>query len=103
MEMKELFSGESYKVLEVLLNVGEKMPWHEASSDAFIICKKGKGKVIFSDKVVEVCQGQTLLINANEPHQLEVLEDFCSNIILSSEGKINFIKKEPQPHSMSIY
>lgn len=103
MEMKELFSGESYKVLEVLLNVGEKMPWHEASSDAFIICKKGKGKVIFSDKVVEVCQGQTLLINANEPHQLEVLGDFCSNIILSSEGKINFIKKEPQPLSMSIY
>ena len=97
MEMKELFSGESYKVLEVVLNVGEKMPWHEVSSDAFIICKKGKGRVTFSDKIVEVCQGETLLINANEPHQLEVLEDFCSNIILSSEGKINFKKKESKP------
>lgn len=103
MEMRELFSGENYKVLDVVLNLGEKMPWHQATSDAFIICKKGKGVVTFSDRVVEICQGETLLIKANEKHQLEILEDFCSNIILSSEGKINFLKKEAQPLSMTEY
>jgi quercetin dioxygenase-like cupin family protein len=103
MEMKEIYSCDNYKVLQVVLNVGEKMPLHEASSDAFLICKKGKGRITFSDKIVDVCQNETLLIKANEPHQMEILEDFCSNIILGSTGKISFIKKESQPFPMSIY
>jgi quercetin dioxygenase-like cupin family protein len=103
MEMKEIYSCHSYKVMQVVLNVGEKMPLHEASSDAFLICKKGKGRITFSDKVVDVCQNETLLIKACEPHQMEVLEDFCSNIILESSGKINFIRKESRPFPMSIY
>ena len=103
MEMKEIYSCDSYKVLQVVLNVGEKMPLHKASSDAFLICKKGKGRITFSNKVVEVCHNETLLIKANEPHQMEVLEDFCSNIILESTGRISFIKKESRPFPMSIY
>jgi len=103
MEMKEIYCCDKYKVLNVVLNVGEKMPLHLASSDAFLICKKGKGRITFSDKVVEVCANETLLIKANEPHQMHVLEDFCSNIILETDGRINFIKKESQPFPMSIY
>lgn len=103
MEMNEVYNCDDYKVLNVVLNVGEKMPLHEASSDAFVICKKGKGRVIFSDKVVDVCANETFLIKANEPHQLEVLEDFCSNIILGSSGRIRFLKKESSAFSMSIY
>lgn len=103
MEMNEVYNCDDYKVLNVVLNVGEKMPLHEASSDAFVICKKGKGRVTFSDKVVDICANETLLIKANEPHQLEVLEDFCSNIILGSSGRIRFLKKESSAVSMSIY
>jgi hypothetical protein len=44
-----------------------------------------------------------LLIKANEPHQMQVLEDFYSNIILETDGRISFIKKESQPFPMSIY
>jgi len=103
MEMKEIYSCDNYKVLQVSLNVGEKMPLHEATSDAFLICKKGKGKITFSDKTVLLAQNETLLIKACEPHQMEILEDFCSNIILETNGRISFIKKEAQPFSMSIY
>lgn len=103
MEMNEVYNCDDYKVLNVVLNVGEKMPLHEASSDAFVICKKGKGRVTFSDKVVDICANETLLIKANEPHRLEVLEDFCSNIILGSSGRIRFLKKESSAVSMSIY
>lgn len=92
MEMVEVYSCNKYKVLNVSLNAGEKMPLHKASSDAFLICKKGKGRITFSDRIIDIRQGETLLINANEQHKLEVLEDFCSCITLENDGKINFIK-----------
>lgn len=103
MEMKEIYSCENYKVLQVTLDVGEKMPLHEATSDAFLICKKGKGRITFSDRTIVLSANENLLIKASAPHQMEVLEDFCSNIIMESTGKINFIKKEPRPFPMSIY
>ena len=101
--MKEAYSCDKYKVLDVTLNFGEKMPLHEATSDAFLICKKGKGRITFSDRIVEIYQGDTLLINAHEQHKLEILEDFSSCIILENDGKINFIKNQEQPVAMSIY
>jgi quercetin dioxygenase-like cupin family protein len=92
MEMKEIYSCDHYKVLNVILNAGEKMPLHEATSNAFLICKKGKGKITFSDRMVDIRQGETLLINKNEQHTLEVIDDFCSCVILENDGRINFIK-----------
>lgn len=103
MEMKQIYGNNGYKVLSVTLNVGEKMPLHEATSDAFLIGKKGKGRITFADREVILCQGETLLIKAGEQHRMEILEDFCSNIILSADGRINFIKPEAKPISMSIY
>lgn len=90
--MTEVYSCDKYKVLNVTLNVGEKMPLHEATSDAFLICKKGKGRITFSDRIVDLNQGETILIHAKEKHKLEVLEDFCSCITLENDGKINFLK-----------
>jgi len=103
MEMKEIYNCDHYKVLNVKLNVGEKMPLHQATSNAFIICKKGKGRITFSDRVVDVCENETLLIKANEQHKMEILEDFCSNIILEGDGKITFAKAKTQQFSASIY
>ena len=94
MEMIELYSCEKYKVLDVFLAKGEKMPLHQATSDAFLICKKGKGRITFSDRIIEIGQGETLLINANEQHKLEVLEDFNSCITLENDGQIRFIRSE---------
>ena len=94
MEMKEIYNCDKYKVLNVELNVGEKMPLHEATSDAFIICRKGKGLITFSDRVVDIFQSETLLIKAHEQHKLEIIEDFSACIILENDGKINFIKQE---------
>ncbi|MGN6533229.1 MAG: cupin domain-containing protein [Ginsengibacter sp.] len=90
MEMKEMYSNEKYKVLSVTLNAGEKMPLHEATSDAYLICRKGKGRITFSDRVVDLCLGETLLIKAHEKHKMEILEDFCSCITLENDGKIKF-------------
>jgi quercetin dioxygenase-like cupin family protein len=91
MKMTEAYSCDKFKVLEVVLNKDEKMPLHQATSDAFLVCRKGKGRITFSDRIVEISQGETLLINANEQHKMEVLEDFCSCITLANDGKIDFI------------
>ena len=53
--------------------------------------KKGKGKISFDDRQVELSAGETLLIKAHERHQLEVLEDFSSCIVLENDAKINFL------------
>lgn len=90
MKMEESYANESYKVLSVSLRVGEAMPLHQATSDAFIVCKKGKGKISFSDHEIILSQGETLLIKARQPHKLEVLEDFSSCIVLNQEGRIEF-------------
>lgn len=94
MEMKEVYTCDKYKVLNVELNVGEKMPLHEATSNAFIICKRGKGLITFSDRMVNIFKNETLLIKAHEQHKLEILEDFSASIILENDGRINFIKQE---------
>ena len=101
--MKEIYNCDHYKVLHVKLNVGEKMPLHEATSNAFVICKKGKGKITFSDRIVEIGANETLLIKANEKHQMEIVEDFCSNIILESNAQIKFTKAPAQGSSVGIY
>ncbi len=90
MEMKEIYSNEKYKVLNVTLNVGERMPLHEATSDAFIVCRKGKGRITFEDRIVDLSFGETLLIKAHEKHKMDILEDFCSCITLENDGKIKF-------------
>jgi len=91
MEMKEIHNNNRYRILSVTLSVGEEMPLHEATSDAFIMLKKGKGKISFDDRQVELSAGETLLIKAHERHQLEVLEDFSSCIVLENDAKINFL------------
>ena len=91
MEMKQLFSNSHYKVLEVSLNNGDTMPLHKATSDAFIIVKKGTGKIIFVDREIQLIQGTTQLIPANEQHQLKINDDFNACIILASHAEINFV------------
>ncbi|MCC6259148.1 MAG: cupin domain-containing protein [Chitinophagaceae bacterium] len=91
MEMKEAYKNERFKVLNVSLKAGESMPLHKASSDAFVINRKGKGRIHFSDKEVLLTEGETILIKANEPHKMDILEDFSSSIILEPEAKIDFV------------
>lgn len=91
MKMKQLFSNSHYKVLEVSLNKGDSMPLHKATSDAFIIVKKGAGKIIFVDRETQLTQGTTQLIPANEQHQLKINDDFNACIILAFQAEIKFI------------
>ena len=89
--MNERLSNNYYKVMEVTLNSGEGMPLHQATSDAFIMVKKGLVKIIFSDNEVDLHQGSMLLIPANKEHRLQVNETFNACIILAPVAAIKFL------------
>ena len=92
MEIKKIFESTSFKVVSVTLKKGESMPNHKATSEAFIIVKHGKAKIIFDDKEIGLQQDSTQLIPANENHTLEVMEDFSACIVFPVEGEIEFIQ-----------
>ena len=92
MEIKKIFESTSFKVVSVTLKKGESMPNHKATSEAFVIVKRGKGRIIFDDKEIVLQQDSTQLIPANENHTLEVMEDFSACIVFPVEGEIEFIK-----------
>lgn len=90
MEIIEIERDDNYKVLTVTLTVGESIPLHHATSEAFLIGRKGKGKITFADREVILSEGKTLLIKANEPHKMDILEDFSSYLVLDLNGAIKF-------------
>ncbi|WP_083610322.1 cupin domain-containing protein [Pontibacter flavimaris] len=90
MEMKEIHANASYKVLSVGLGGGEEMPRHYASSDAFMVVKAGKGILKLRGRELTLEAGTTLLIPANEPHSLYILENFAAEVVLAAGAQINF-------------
>jgi quercetin dioxygenase-like cupin family protein len=90
MELKKIYENEFYKIMNVSLTKGESLPKHKATSDAFVIVKQGKGKIIFDNREIPLQHDSTQLIPANETHTLEVMEDFRASIILGKDGDINF-------------
>ncbi|WP_018477369.1 cupin domain-containing protein [Pontibacter roseus] len=94
MEMKEIHANSSYKVLNVNLAKGEEMPRHYASSDAFLFVREGKAVLKLQEREVTLESGFTLLIPANEPHSLHVLEDFAAAVVLAAGAQINFINSQ---------
>ena len=91
MQINKIFENSSYKVMEANLSKGEIIPSHIATSEAFIIVKRGKGKIVFEKGTVELREDSTHLIPANQKHTLEVSEDFSACIIFENKGEIEFV------------
>ena len=91
MEMKQLYGNRYYTVMEIALNSGEAMSLHKTTSDAFLIVKEGKGKIIFSDNEVKLQHGSRIMIPANKEHWLQINEKFNACIIFASEAEIKFL------------
>jgi quercetin dioxygenase-like cupin family protein len=91
MEMQEYFKNDVYKVLHAMLKKGEVMPRHVATTDSYMIVKSGKGRISFDTEAIDLVCDSTQLIPANQPHQLEILEDFDACIVMASAGQIQFL------------
>lgn len=95
--MKQLQITDYYKVVKVEFAAGHSMPRHIATSDAFLIVESGKALLIFEKETVELKQGITQSIPANEEHMLKIIDDFKAYIVMANESKINFSKPDQQP------
>ena len=93
MEMKEIHTNATFKVLKVTLARGEEMPRHYASSDAFLIPEKGKARLQLADREVVLEQGGTCHIPDSEPHTLRVLEDFSAFVVMAAGAEIEFTNR----------
>ena len=102
MEIEEVDSNDQYKVLNVTLSAGEAMPLHYTTSEAMLIGRKGKGKITFADRQLILSQGDTLIIKANEPHKMEILEDFSSYIVLDVQARITWQAGARSASSLNI-
>jgi len=94
--MKQLHITDHYKVVQVNFAAGHSMPRHVATSDAFLIVESGKALLIFEKETVELSQGTTQPIPANEEHMLKIIDDFKGYIVMANESKINFSKPNQQ-------
>ena len=94
--MKQLHITDHYKVVQVNFAAGHSMPRHVATSDAFLIVEPGKALLIFEKETVELSQGTTQPIPANEEHMLKIIDDFKGYIVMANESKINFSKPNQQ-------
>jgi quercetin dioxygenase-like cupin family protein len=94
--MKQLHITDHYKVVEVDFAAGHSMPRHVATSDAFLIVESGKALLIFEKETVELSQGTTQPIPANEEHMLKIIDDFKGYIVMANESKVNFTKAGQQ-------
>lgn len=93
MKLEEVYGGKSYKVLNAQVPTGGVMPEHYATSDAFVIVRKGEANINFMDGTkANIKEGTTYLIPGNKQHNLEVVKDFDAIIVIGPEAKIEMAK-----------
>lgn len=90
--MNQLYNNKQYKIIALELPAGKLMPRHYATSDAFIIVIYGLASLIMGNQTVELKQGSTFLIPANQAHILEIIENFKANIVMASHAEIKFFE-----------
>ena len=93
MKLEQIYAGENYKILNAEVPGGGTMPEHYATSDAFVIIRKGEASVNFDDGTqATIKEGATYLIPGNKRHNLQVLKDFEAFIVIGPEAKIEMAK-----------
>lgn len=93
MKLEQVYSGQNYKILNAQIPGGGVMPEHYATSDAFVIVRKGEANINFIDgNIVNIKEGTTYLIPGNKQHNLKVVKDFDAIIVIGPEAKIEMAK-----------
>lgn len=69
---KVIFTSDKIQLVLMSLNVGENIPEeiHE-NIDQFFRIEKGKGKFIISEKIIEVTDGDCVIIKAGTKHEVK--------------------------------
>lgn len=93
MKLEEVYAGKNYKILNAEVPGGGAMPEHYATSDAFVIVRKGEADINFVDgTTANIKEGTTYVIPGSKQHNLKVVKDFEAYIVIGPEAKIEMAK-----------
>ena len=90
-KMIPLELGNTFKILQVTGSAGMNMPEHISTKEAVIIVQKGRAILKMKGNNHELKLNESLIIPAGEKHELQIIEDFQSIVIMESGSEIKFI------------
>ena len=90
-KMIRLELGNTFKILQVTGSAGMNMPEHISTKEAVIIVQKGRAILKMKGNNHELKLNESLIIPAEEKHELQIIEDFQSIVIMESGSEIKFI------------
>lgn len=90
-KMIRLELGNTFKILQVTGSAGMNMPEHISTKEAVIIVQKGRAILKMKGNNHELKLNESLIIPAGEKHELQIIEDFQSIVIMESGSEIKFI------------
>ncbi|NQV28989.1 MAG: cupin domain-containing protein [Rhodopirellula sp.] len=70
-----LFKTEQIEVIRIVMHNGKVIPEHKAPGAIIVQCLEGRVAFTALGKTEELCAGQLLYLEAEEPHALHCLED----------------------------
>lgn len=88
-----LQTGESLKIFKVTGSKGMKMPEHISTEEAVVIVQKGSALLNMEGKEYLLKTNDTFLIPAAKKHELSIIEDFQTKVVMGIDSEIQFTNK----------
>lgn len=90
LQVKALYVGKQFKVLEVTGNAGIDMPLHYCTSEAVVAIQQGRATLYIDGEIKELTSGMSVLLPANKKHSLKVVDTLRAQVVMTKEASIEF-------------
>jgi quercetin dioxygenase-like cupin family protein len=87
-------SGNEFKILNVTGTKGSAMDTHLSTGEAILSVFRGEAVLKLGEKEMHLLPGELVIIPAEEPHTLSILNDFEANVIMAIDSQIKFLNKQ---------
>ncbi|HBG87167.1 MAG TPA: cupin [Marinilabiliaceae bacterium] len=91
-ELVQLQTGASFKVLQVSGKAGLEMPLHYSTQEAVVIVLEGSALLLIDKTEHLLLAGRSFIIPARQHHSLQLKQDFKALVIMAEESDIEFVK-----------
>lgn len=89
-QLKPLYMGEQFKVLEVTGNSQAYMPLHYCTSEAAVTIQQGRAELSIDGETKELGPGMSVLLPAKKKHSLRVIDTLKAQVVMAREASIEF-------------
>lgn len=87
-------SGKEFKILNVTGTNGSTMASHFSTGEAILSVMRGEALLKLGEKEIHLLPGELVIIPAEEPHTLAILNEFEANVIMAIDSEIKFLNKQ---------